>query len=92
MLYEFPEEPEGFNPITRRVETVRTDSSSHDVTLICLYQDEEPYSNVISEIDGFRIVVQHEDDEPLHISRDPEEKVVMPDYTGRTVPLFFCSS
>ena len=87
MLYEFPEEPEGFNPITRRVETVRTDSSSHDVTLICLYQDEEPYNNVIAEIDGFNIVVQHEDDEPLHISRDPEEKVVMPDYTGKTVPL-----
>ena len=87
MLYEFPETPEGFNPITRRVETVRSDSSSPDVTLICLYQDEEPYSNVIAEIDGFNIVVQHEDDEPLHISRDPEEKVVMPDYTGRTVPL-----
>ena len=35
--------------------------------------------------------MEHVDDEPLHISRDEEEKVVMPDYTGKTNPICFPS-
>ena len=51
--------------------------------LIFHLKGEQPVSNVIAVVDGFSIVVQYQDDEPLHISRDPDEKVVMPDYTGQ---------
>ena len=87
---EYPEIPEGYNPATRRIETVRTDCLSiHHSNL--LFKDEEPVSNVIGEVDGFKIIAHYQDDEPLHISREPDEKVVMPDYTGKSV-LFIVES
>ena len=51
-------------------------------------QDEEPYDSLIAVIDGFRICNEAEPEEPLFVSRDREEKQVVPDYTGVYTELY----
>ena len=48
-------------------------------------QEEEQYSSLIAVVDGFEIHNEADPEEPLYMSRDREEKLVVPDYTGHII-------
>ena len=48
-------------------------------------QEEEQYSSLLAVVDGFEIHNEADPEEPLYMSRDREEKLVMQDYTGHII-------
>ena len=48
-------------------------------------QEEEQYSSLLAVVDGFEIHNEADPEEPLYMSRDREERLVMQDYTDQII-------